>query len=314
MIYDKLNYILTVAEEQNITRAAKRLFISQPTLTQYINRLEEDLGVKIFDRSKNPIQPTEAGYTYIEEMKHIADAETRLYNRIRIAAEPYKTLVIGIGNVRGSFWMPVALPSLCERHPNINVHVINKTEMELGKALINREIDVALGVLPPSSIRGAEIVKLGNDERLFVSHAKFGIVPAHLRAEYGLDRPYQVSPECLDQMPFIIPNVGNGMYPAYESAVLQNNIHPSRIIAVNDLHMGFQLACQGLGIQLTYKQVARIHQDSGENMNPLDYFVIEHMPANEQCLVAYCSDTLKKRLISDFIKILKNEVLPQFDN
>ena len=61
MSLDKLDYVLALAEERNLTRAACKAFISQPTLTNYINRLEEQLGVKLFDRSVTPIEITRAG-------------------------------------------------------------------------------------------------------------------------------------------------------------------------------------------------------------------------------------------------------------
>ncbi len=61
MSLDKLDYVLALAEERNLTRAARKAFISQPALTNYINRLEEQLGVKLFDRSVTPIEITRAG-------------------------------------------------------------------------------------------------------------------------------------------------------------------------------------------------------------------------------------------------------------
>ena len=78
MLYEKWNYVLAIAEEQNLTRAAKRLFISQPALTLYLNRLEKELGVKLFDRSRTPILLTEAGKYYVEQMKKISAAEQSL--------------------------------------------------------------------------------------------------------------------------------------------------------------------------------------------------------------------------------------------
>ena len=61
MLYDKLDYVIAVAEERNLTKAAQRLYVSQPTLSMYLNRLEEELGAKLFDRTKSPITITEAG-------------------------------------------------------------------------------------------------------------------------------------------------------------------------------------------------------------------------------------------------------------
>ena len=87
MLYEKLDYVLAIAEEQNLTRAAKKLYISQPTLTMYLNRLEENLGVKLFDRRKTPITITPAGRRYIEKMTEISEEEQILQRRIKKCPE-----------------------------------------------------------------------------------------------------------------------------------------------------------------------------------------------------------------------------------
>ena len=71
MTLDKFEYVLALAEEKSLTKAAKRLYISQPGLTSYINKLEQYLGIKLFDRTVTPIQVTEAGMIYISKMKNI---------------------------------------------------------------------------------------------------------------------------------------------------------------------------------------------------------------------------------------------------
>lgn len=88
MMIDKMDYIFAIAKEQNLTRAAKRLFVAQSTLTMYLNRVERELGLKLFDRSKTPIQLTPAGALCIEELKKIRQIETRLTARLQQMAHP----------------------------------------------------------------------------------------------------------------------------------------------------------------------------------------------------------------------------------
>lgn len=72
MDHSKFEYVLAIAKEKNMTQAAKKLYISQPALTVTINKLEERLGVKLFDRTSNPIQLTYAGERYITRCKKLS--------------------------------------------------------------------------------------------------------------------------------------------------------------------------------------------------------------------------------------------------
>ena len=78
MSFDRLDYVMAIAEEQNMTKAAARLFISQPALTASINKLEEELGVKLFDRQRPPIKLTPAGVLYMKEMSRIHQLQFNL--------------------------------------------------------------------------------------------------------------------------------------------------------------------------------------------------------------------------------------------
>ena len=69
---DSLYYVSVLAEEQNMTRAAERLYISQPALSAYLNRLEAELGVRLFDRGVIPIRLTEAGKALADEIREKA--------------------------------------------------------------------------------------------------------------------------------------------------------------------------------------------------------------------------------------------------
>ena len=120
MLYEKLDYVLAIAEEQNLTRAAKKLYISQPTLTMYLNRLEENLGVKLFDRKKNPITITPAGRRYIEKMTEISEEEQILRGELKSVQNPAQTFRIGSSRVRGHYYLPPLLRILSKQHPDMN--------------------------------------------------------------------------------------------------------------------------------------------------------------------------------------------------
>ena len=147
MLYEKFDYILAIAEEQNLTRAAQKLYISQPTLTMYLNRLEESLGVRLFDRKKNPVTLTAAGKYYVEKMQEIVDAEQILKGELYSIRDPDQLFRIGIARVRGHYWLPPLLRSLTERHPRLNIVVSLASEKQLQRQLEKRTLDLAIGTL-----------------------------------------------------------------------------------------------------------------------------------------------------------------------
>lgn len=312
MLYEKWNYILAIAEEQNLTRAAKRLYISQPALTLYLNRLEADLGVKLFDRSKTPVVATKAGKYYIEEMKKISASEQMLRSEIRMIADPAQNLIISIGQVRGHHWLPMMLPAFCAIHPNVNIQAVQGTEHEhyIGKSLSTGKIDVTFGVLPAME-SDIEVVNLMYEQLFLAAHRQFGLIPASKRHLYSPFSPCPITPQQLDSLPFIIPQLSNSLYSSYEEIILGNQIRPSRTISVSNLNTGLQLALQGLGVQLLSGSILTVEKDLESQLQDLDFCVLENMPSTRKCSAAYSRDNVKQKLISDLIQIVKEQVLPR---
>lgn len=96
MNFNKLRYVIVVAEERSITKAAKKLYISQPSLSQCIRSIEEDLGVDLFIRVKSSISLTQAGEAYIEWAKATLESAKQLQSRLeKIKAGVTRQLDIG---------------------------------------------------------------------------------------------------------------------------------------------------------------------------------------------------------------------------
>lgn len=311
MLYEKLDYVLAIAEEQNLTRAAEKLYISQPTLTMYLNRLEESLGVKLFDRRKSPVLLTAAGKHYIEKMKEIAEAEQILRGELHTVQDPAKTLRIGAARVRGHYWLPLLLKGLLERHPEINIVVSLGSERQLQRLLEKGSLDLAIGSLAdiPESNVPLVLRDVANEKLLLVAHRQYGLVPADERGNNSPHEPFLLEPSRLQRLPFIAPPPANGMYQSFQKMIGGCNIQPSRTIVVDTMTTGLMMVEQGLGVQLISAGIL-VAIPSEERRRELDYCVLPDFPEAKKCCVSWREDTEQLPLILETVDVLKKDVLP----
>ena len=143
---DRLNYLTTLAEEQSITRAAARLFISQPALTAFLNRTEEELGVRLFDRSTTPIRITEAGAYYLSELEKICVMQDRLHQELSdfSSHDPELRINIGIGRNRGSIWLSSVMPELNRLYPDMRLTIFEDRDTNMLDKVLNGVVDIAI--------------------------------------------------------------------------------------------------------------------------------------------------------------------------
>ncbi len=311
MLYEKLDYVIAIAEEQNLTRAAKKLYISQPTLTMYLNRLEESLGVQLFDRRKTPVLLTPAGKRYIEKMREISEAEQILRGELRTISDPASTFRIGSARVRGHYWLPPLLRMLSERHPEISFTVSLGAEKQLQKLLGKDSIDMALGSLAdiPESDIPLVFEDVAEEKTLLVAHRKYGLVPADARADNSPDRPYLIDPSVLQNLPFVAPSAANGMYLTFQKMITQYNIRPGHTLMIDTMSTGLRMTAQGLGVQLISAGI--LVSLTPEQRQVLDYCLLPDFPVTRRCSVVWREDTDQLPLIREAIELLRKDVLPQ---
>ena len=122
MNINQIKQVLTIAEEKNFTNAAKKLFISQPSLSKSIKLLEEELGVELFER--NPIKLTHAGEAFVSKAKRImADIGELEIEMSDISNQSKTYIVIGIPSHRCYCFMPKILKELHKDFPNCYIKI-----------------------------------------------------------------------------------------------------------------------------------------------------------------------------------------------
>ena len=141
-------YIRTVAQEGNITAAAKKLYVSQPSLSQMIRQVESEYGVTLFDRTVSPLRLTYAGEKYLTAANVMLMANERLENELReIRQENSGLLRLGISVQRAMQILPVALPWFTMQFPKVSIDLREEGSARLEKLLEDGEIDLALAAI-----------------------------------------------------------------------------------------------------------------------------------------------------------------------
>lgn len=152
-----MRYVIAVAEELHFGRAAERLMIAQPPLSQQIKKLEREIGVELFRRTKRRVGLTEPGRVFVEEARRtLAQADLTLRAAQRAARGEIGRLVIGYAGSAAHYVLPRVLSRFRPRYANVEVQLREMTTAEQLPALLARQIDVGF-VRPPASDPGLEV-------------------------------------------------------------------------------------------------------------------------------------------------------------
>ncbi|RZP07003.1 MAG: LysR family transcriptional regulator [Flavobacteriales bacterium] len=149
MTITQLNYVLALDKSKNFTKAAKACKISQPSLSTQIQKLEEELGVEIFDRTKKPIKSTEIGKILINQFKVIIDESSNVSELIIKSKEKInKNIKFGISYTLEATLLPLFYESLVSKFNNSNIKLTINSKDKLLKKLNNNEIDFIITTTP----------------------------------------------------------------------------------------------------------------------------------------------------------------------
>lgn len=157
-----LRYFVAVAEEQNVTRAAARLHVSQPPLSRQIRDLEEELGVRLFERSARALRLTEAGRVFLNEAQVVLQRADDAVRAARaVATGKQGKLHVGYAPSLTVEILPHALRKFQEHMPGVRVVLHDLSTREMLDGLRHDCLDLALLVRPPkSALRGLRFDEL----------------------------------------------------------------------------------------------------------------------------------------------------------
>lgn len=241
MNFQQLRYILTIYEEGSISKAAQKLFISQPALSHHLIKLESELGIRIFDRTTTPLSLTYVGSRYIEFIQRVLFEENQINRVIEdVSKLNVGRLTIGIPVNRSLQILPRVLPGFTEKYPGIQLQVKEFRSAVLETMVLNNEIDLACMVPEPTS-------PLISFFPLFEENVLLA-VPAGNPVNEVLKDKKNANPIMFQNYPFILIKEGHRLRSISDEIFEQNHMQIKCILETANIDLAIRLSASGLGI------------------------------------------------------------------
>ncbi|MAO09028.1 MAG: DNA-binding transcriptional regulator OxyR [Alteromonas sp.] len=187
MTITQLKYVLAVAEHQNFTKAAEKTFVTQPTLSMQIQKLEEELDILIFDRSKKPIELTSVGKKIVNQAKNIVNEADRMQDVV----DQEKGFIggefrLGIIPTVMPTLLPMFLRTFSSKYPKVQLRIEELSTEEIIHKLMEGHLDAAIAATP--------LLQEKIKERVLYYEPFVGYIPESHR----LFQKKEITPEDLD--------------------------------------------------------------------------------------------------------------------
>ena len=246
MNFKHINYVLTVLREGSITAASKKLFVSQPALSQTIKQIEQDLGATIFDRTCDPIALTYAGQRYVEAAQRMLDIDRNLRAEIAEAKkEVHGRMRVGISTQRGLQLLPLVVPEFASRYPYIRIELVEHGSDTLERLTAEGECDIAFLTTDEKPNRLAYAL-IENEEVVLMAARSTQLAHRHADGE-----PIDIAEAAEEK--FVSLRAGHSVRTVQDRLFARHRFHPHILLETGNLEAAKHVAARANAVMLCPK-------------------------------------------------------------
>ncbi|HBO38594.1 MAG TPA: LysR family transcriptional regulator [Pasteurellaceae bacterium] len=299
MEFRQFKYVLKVAEERNFSAAAKKLFISQPSLSQFIQKVEEQVGAPLFDRSVSPLKLTYIGQLYIENARTIMDQQKQFEQQVDDVLNVRQgRVIVGSSPFRSAYLLSRILPIFRRQYPNIELILKEDNTRNLEELALNGETDLSLSLLPLNE-------QLFDYKVLFEERMLLALPPEHpislrLRLKAG-DHSYmpQISLTELKDSPFIQMNKSHKLHQMLLKYCQKAGFVPHVVLQTESMTTAQALSGAGIGVTLLPETLV-----TAEHFDKEPCYCEADSKPHRTVVAVYRKDRYLSRAAKAFIQVL----------
>lgn len=308
-MFKGMEYVYAVNKERSFSKAAEKLYISQPSLSASIKRIEKKIGCPIFDRSCTPLRLTECGEEYIRCMIKIMDLEEGFKNYVN-NLETLKSgrLRIGGGNFLISFILPPLISIFTQSYPAVQIELVETTTAQLEKQLVSGELELIIDNTYPK--------ELSYEKQLLLTEHLMLAVPQKFIKSTQLADCYLTQKEILGgkhleknapavqlssfiTFPFILLKLGNDTRQRADLLLKREGLTPHTLLEVDQQLSGYNIANQGMGVTFVSDTLIKKVAPSPGTV----FYKLEGLDTRREINFFYRRGKYLTRAMSEFLKL-----------
>lgn len=291
----RCKYIRTIAECHSISKAAQKLYVSQPSLSRLVKKVEEELGVSLFDRDTTPLGLTAAGEKYLDYIERFQQLDKEMQLEFAaMGAGMTSQLVIATLSLLGIYVLPKIVPNFAEHYPSVDLEIQEDTSLNVLQRVECGTADLAITNLKPDSEQ-LQYHLLCKDPIILAAPYNDRMRQRFPDWNGDLNHPIPADLPLLEAETLIVLRPWQNMRVAAEAVCRHYSFAPQRVIEAPSLASALSLAGSGRGITFICPSYVRCLAPS----TPLIYFSLGEMEDITNILAVSRRDTANP-LVSKF--------------
>ena len=268
----ELLYIKAIAETKSISKAAKKLFIAQPSLSQALQKIEENIGTKLFVRNHDGMKLTLAGEKYYLTAIEILNIYNDFKNEVTYINDLKRgRITIGITNFLGTYLLPKLLPQFTQRYPGIEVYIREESSTVLENSLAEATIDFAIMHYHPFSEKKFIDYDLLYRDPILLATQRDHLLSKHAFLKGNKDAYPTINIQWFRDEKFILMDKGKRIRQISDNIFHEAGIKPNICLSLKNFETARRLASTGYGIAFVPMEYTKVFKGQYET----DYYFIE---------------------------------------
>lgn len=291
----QLQYVITLAEEKSFSEAANKLLISQPSLSQYIQKLEKEIGVELFERTI-PLRLTYAGEVYVESAKKIILLEDELTEKLTdILGGTKGKLYIGVGFLNSTMFIPQIVKIYQSSYPDVEIIICEDTEPNLKLKADAGELDLIFSTSKFEDLQYAE-EELCKEEFLLAVPKEM----SHGSDENGTGDLQIIEIQKIKDLPFVMLMTNTYIYEIVENIYQNAGMEPKNTVVCTSVIAAYGMAKAGVGATLIPYSMYK--NDYSPHVN---YYKVANNEHKRMVGLYYHKNRYISNIMAEFIKVTK---------